>query len=134
MQIETIVLTSKKVIFNGISFDNSETAIEFGLSKKVWEWSHILIQSPNWPTARKKRQTLTVNFTICLEKYFFQTTLNIGKLYNVGKYFFVMSMDSRSLSQNKALFGLDVFARICVLTIWALSPAMEGTVLKRRSK
>ena len=38
---------------------------------------------------------------------FLQTNSNIEKLYIVGKYFFVTSMNSGSLSQNKAPFNLD---------------------------
>ena len=36
----------------------------------------------------KLDKVLTVNFIDCLEKYnFLQTTLNIGKLYTIGKHF-----------------------------------------------
>ena len=47
-QIETIVLTSKNMIFNGSLFSNSETVIRFVASKQVQEWSWISILSPNW--------------------------------------------------------------------------------------
>ena len=42
-QIETIKLTSRNMISNGSSFQNSETAIGFVASKRIREWSRILI-------------------------------------------------------------------------------------------
>ena len=48
-QIKTIRLTSKNTIFNGTSFAKSETITRFVASKRVWEWSRILILSLGWP-------------------------------------------------------------------------------------
>ena len=41
-------VTSENVIFNGSSFSNSETTIGFLASKRIQEWSRILISSPSW--------------------------------------------------------------------------------------
>ena len=48
-QIETIGFTLKNAIFNGNSFAKFETSIRFVVSKRVWEWSQILIPNPDWP-------------------------------------------------------------------------------------
>ena len=63
-------------------------------------------------------------------------TSNIGKIIYYWKAFFVTSMNSGSLPQNKVLFGSDplakfpVFVQKCVPTICALSSGTEGIILK----
>ena len=57
-----------------------------------------------------KRYKLKLTISrVCLEKCnFLQTKPNIGNIYIYQiKEFFAMSMDSESLPQNKASFGLD---------------------------
>ena len=49
MQNGLKVLSSKNVFFKRSSFGNFETIIGFMASKKVFEWSQILILSPSWP-------------------------------------------------------------------------------------
>ena len=76
----------QNAIFNENSFTNSEIAIRFMTSKQFRKWSQVMILSPGWP-CMQKRQTLIVNFTDSRKSDFLQTTLNIDKLYTVGKNF-----------------------------------------------
>ena len=58
--------------------------------------------------ARKTRQTLTINLIDCLKKHdFFVIDFKHRKIIYRWKVFFITSMNSRSLPQNKALFGSD---------------------------
>ena len=56
------------------------------------------------------------------------------------KSFSTTSMDSRSLPENKATFGFDLFTKFCyfawksVPMIWALSSQMKSTITTRRSR
>ena len=63
---------------------------------------------------------------------FLQSTPNIDKLYAVEKYFFIMSMNSGSLPQNKSLFGLDLLVKFLIAQkymsmILTLLSEIEGT-------
>ena len=89
-----------------------------------------------------KRGKVKLTFSIVyLENYkFLQTTPNIDILYTVGKNFFSKSMDSRSLPQNKAPFGLNQLSKFCYFarkslpTIWTLSSQTKGIVGMRRPR
>ena len=60
-KIETSELTSKNAIANGGLFRNSEVAIEFVASKRVYKWSRFLISSPGWSCTQNET---TVKLTI----------------------------------------------------------------------
>ena len=81
------MLISKNVIFNENSFANSKTAIGFMASNEsesgLRSWFRVSVGP-----AHKMRQTLTVNFIVCLEKCdFLEVTSNIFKLYTIGSIF-----------------------------------------------
>ena len=61
MKIEMSELTSKNVLSNGCSFQNSETTIAFIALKRVRRWSHFLISSLSWPYTQN---VTTVKLTI----------------------------------------------------------------------
>ena len=89
--------------------------------------------------ACKMRQSCDYQFIDRLEKRnFLQTTSNINILYTIGKKKNSTSMNSRSLSQNKAPFGSDplakfaIFARKNAPTIRVLSWGKECTILNRK--
>ena len=85
--IKTILLTLKNMIFKGNLFTKPETAIRFLASKRVHEWSWILIPSLSLLCTQNEAK-FNCQFTDCLEKCeFLQMTSNIGKLYTVGKHF-----------------------------------------------
>ena len=94
----------------------------------------------SWLALHAKRGKVKLAFlTVSLEKrdFFANSTKHRHIIYR-WKEFFVTSMNSRSLPQNKTLFGLDQLAK-CVAsaqksmpTIQALSSRTEGTLLKRK--
>ena len=84
MQIETIVLTSKNVIFRGRLFADFETIIGFLAFQ-------ILIPSLSWPCTQNEAN-FNYQFTVCLEKCdFLQMTSNISKLYTRGRRSIIVS-------------------------------------------
>ena len=70
--------------------------------------------------------------------WFFAYVLKHRHIIYRLKVFLILSMDSRSLPQNKAPFASDQMTKFCrfahktVLTIQALSSWMEGTTVTRR--
>ena len=54
IQIETIIPTSKNMIFNESLFANFETTIRFVVSKRVRDWSPFLILSSDWPCTQNE--------------------------------------------------------------------------------
>ena len=107
MQIKTIELTSRNVISNGSSFQDSKTAIRFLASKQVRKWSRTLISSLCWPNTQNEAQ-FNWYFLDSIEKRdFLQMNPNIGILYIIGNHFFATINNAKSLPQNKASFGSD---------------------------
>ena len=124
-QIEIIRLTSKNINFNESSFVKSETSIGFVVSKRVWEWSRISFLSPVWSYTQNKAKFLTINSqTVSKNVTFFTKDFKHRYIIYHWKVFFSMSMESRSLLQNKAPVGSDqlskfrYFAEKSVSTIW----------------
>ena len=90
-------------------------------------------------SARKTMQSFNCQFIDWLEKHdFLQMTSNMSMYIPLKSIFFSTSMNSRSLPQNKTLFGSDPLAKFVVFvqkyvpTIWALSSRIEGTILKNK--
>ena len=82
MPIGRIGLILKNAIFNGNSFAKSKTLIGFMASKKVREWSQILILSLGWSDTQNETNLNGHFLTVSLEKLdFSQTAPNISKLY-----------------------------------------------------
>ena len=133
MQIEAIV----HAIFNENSSANSKTATRFVVLKQVREWSRILILNSSCPCTQT-RQTLTSNFhSLSRKMWLFANDLNYRKIIFRWKGFFITSMNSGSLPQNKTPFGSDLLvkfliARKCVPTIQILLSETEDTIFKMK--
>ena len=82
-------LILKNVISNESSFQDSKTAIGLVASKRVQNWSQILILSPGWPCKQNEVQIKLVFSKLSRKMLFFflQTNLNIGILYIVENHF-----------------------------------------------
>ena len=89
----------------------------------------------------KTKQNFNCQFTNCIrKKWLFANELKDKYNIYLWKAFFTKNMNSRSLPQNKALFGLDLLAKFalffffflqkCMPKIRALSSRMKGTILK----
>ena len=133
-------LTSKNMISNRSSFWDSEAAIWFVTSKRVYEWSQILISSLDWSYMQNKANVKLAIYRLSRKMWLF--FVNDSKYrHNIYRWksFFAMIKNSRSLPQNKASFGSDLLAKFCyfvrksVLMIAALSSQMDGTISKRSS-
>ena len=99
------VLTPRNMISNGDSFWDSETVIRFVASKWVWKWSRILISSPTWPYTQKEAQLNYHFHSFPRKMWFFVNKSKHRHIKSRWKSFFTMINNTRSLSQNMALFG-----------------------------
>ena len=77
-------------------------------SKQVRYWSQILISSSDWSWMQNK---INFNWQFNLEKYNFWNVTELRQIICHCELFFVTSMDSGSIPQNKALFGSDLNAK-----------------------
>ena len=76
--------TSKIELFNCSLFGNSKTINGFVTSKRVQEWSQILIWCPGWLYTQNER-TLIDN--LALKSVIFEISPNIGELYVILNHF-----------------------------------------------
>ena len=112
-QIDIIKFILRNVIFNGSSFAKSKTAIGFVASTRVWEWSQFLISSPSWSCIQNKAKINLIIYRIYRKTWLFANYSKYKHIIYCWKLFFNTSMDSRSLPQNKILFGSNQLARFC---------------------
>ena len=140
MQIETIGLTSETC------FSTEAHLSILRLPLYSWHWNEFRNGLGSWfwvsigPTP-KMRQRLNEQFKDCLKKmWLFTNDSKHRYIIYRWKSFFTMSIDSRSLPQNKALFGSNLLAKFChlawknVQTIWTLSSRTEDTIMMRRPR
>ena len=104
-QVETIVLISKNVIFNGNSFAIFETAIKFLASKRIREWSQILISSPGWPCMQNNVTFNYQFYRLSQKTWLFTNDFKHRKIIYHWKVFLVTTMNSILLPQNTASFA-----------------------------
>ena len=107
-------------------------------SKRIREWPQISISSPSWSSTQNEVR-LNCQFTDCFEKdEFFANNSKHRHIIYRWKLFITTSMNSRSLPQNNASFGLDQLSKLChfarksVPMIQLLSSRMKGTNTTRR--
>ena len=104
--------TSKNVISNGGSFQNSEATIAFVTLKRVHRWSQFLISSPNWPCTQND-----ASLNWYFHSFFFQKTqlwandIKHRHIIYYWKWFFATIKNLRSLPENKTSFGKDQLSK-----------------------
>ena len=114
MHIETIVLTSKKIIFNGNSFANFEADIGFVSSKQVCEWSQILISSSGWPCTQNESKFKLSIHRLFRKTWIFANDFKYRHIIYHWKEFFITCMNLRLLPQNNAPFSSDPLAKFVI--------------------
>ena len=133
-----IKLTSRNVIFNGSLFVKYDTVIGFMASEWVWEWSRFLILSPSWPYTQNVAQLNWYFHSFSQKTWLFVNDFKHRLIIYCWKSFFVIINNSRSLPQNKALFGSDLpkkfrhFAQKNVPIILSLSSRRDDTIMMKR--
>ena len=138
MQIKTIILTSKNMIFHRNLFASSETFIGFVASKWVRKWSRILIPSLSWSYTQNEVKFNCQFHRLSLKMWLFANDFKHRQIIYGWKVFFITSMNLESLSQNKVSFGSDphvkfvIFAQKYVPTVRALSTWTEDTILNKK--
>ena len=131
MQNSAMRLTSKYELFNCSSFGNLETSSGFVTSKRVWEWSRILIWSPCWPYTQMETN---FNWQFSLKKSDFRNFTKHRKVTCYCEAFFFKCMNLGSLPLKSSPIGLDQALKFWIThhneLFWKLSSEMEGTHLK----
>ena len=78
--------------------------------KRIREWSQILISSLSWSCTHNESKWQFSRF-VSKKCDFFDNGIKHWQIICHWKVFFTTSMNSRSLPQNKALFGLNQIAK-----------------------
>ena len=111
-QIETIMLTSKNVIFCGSLFANYETTIGFMASKQVRGWPRILILISGWFCTQNETTLINNCHSSSRKMWLCANDTKCKHLICFEKYFFLISTTSISLLQNRAPFGWDLIEEL----------------------